>query len=141
MEQRDFCLSLPWLMCPGVITQKKRMLSGNHSGLLQGLFPSKSVPYEPPERLPRKMGQMALMCSPTGRAAFPLQRKACGLGGMQSLLCFLGRAATYPSQCQSQIVCPANLFVGCEPVRGLDSDCTNIYSRSQRPVGRGDAIR
>lgn len=68
----------------------------------------------------------------------PSWGKACGLGGMTSLLCFLGRAATYPSQCRSQIVCPVNLFVGCEPARGLDSDCSNIYSRSQRPVGKGD---
>lgn len=59
----------------------------------------------------------------------------------KSLLCFLQRTATYPSQCQSQTVCPVNLSAGCEPVRGLDSDCSDIYPRSQRPVGKENAIR
>lgn len=78
------------------------------------------------------------MCPTTGTAALPLRGKVCGSEEMKSLLCFLGRTATYPSQCRSQIVCLVDLLVGCEPVRGLDSDCSNIYSRSQRPVGKGD---
>lgn len=70
--------------------------------------------------------------------ALPLRGKACGLGRMKSLLCFPGRTASYPSQCRSQSVHPVNLSVGCEPVRGLGGDCPKIYSRSQRPVGKGD---
>lgn len=78
------------------------------------------------------------MCPTTDTAALPLRGKVCGSEEMKSLLCFLGRTATYPSQCRSQIVCLVDLLVGCEPVRGLDSDCSNIYSRSQRPVRKGD---
>ena len=78
-------------------------------------------------------------CPPkTGTAVLPLRGKVYGSEEMKSLLCFPGRIATYPSQCQSQIVCPVDLFVGCEPVRGVDSDRSNICSRSQRPVGKGD---
>ena len=81
---------------------------------------------------------MAWMRPKTGTAVLPLRGKVYGSEEMKSLLCFPGRIATYPSQCQSQIVCPVDLFVGCEPVRGADSDRSNICSRSQRPVGKGD---
>ena len=80
-----------------------------------------------------------MACDPRQTQQLPLWDKAQRL--TESHCSFVGRTATYPSRCRSQTVCPVNLFVGCEPVRGLDSDCSNIYSRSQRPVGKEDAIR
>lgn len=143
------CWAMAYVL--GGITHKKWMLCRNYSGLSSKYIPWKAVcgarnltsgknPFAPLSQFSHNQYGGDGMCSRTGTAALPIFGTRPTID-RKSLLCFVGRTATYPSQCQSQIVCPVNLFVGREPLKGLDSDCSNIYPRSHRPVRKEDTIR